>query len=542
MSTLSKKIISGASETPLAPSLEETSVVDSPLQTADPAPKETPKTAASEVVSSSDEAAEPVSKNDGQFGEFDGYVRTEGNLAYHKAYPTRIKKERWQLVFFIFASYLLASAILAVVLLKAFSPLLITLLVVLSLLWGLGLFFLIKRKRAPATVQLVTLAPKVKERFVAEAKQEEAAAQQESVKIAGEPLMGVSAPSLAPSSSVEATPSAIVAPAKSVVYSFRDFPSLEADFIAYFSERGISIDPPVARNLLAGISSSRCLLISGVEKSLRPLFAEVLSSFFGSVNGYLLLTKNGTEAPSLFVDAAGNETRFVVALRNAESDPKAFCFGTLDGLPIADLAGLLSPFAAYFENPVGLAHVEGNGVSYPLVPNFYVLVFVESGADGALLPYEESRYSICLSLIVQKGLAKPSPNPKLSFVAYSDFFALLSEGKEKAYLSEDLWKKVDALEAYFAKRKPYEIGNVLANQLEDLSSTLLLLGGESMEALDAVLATKLLPPAFGYLGTSMLHDDDDLGSFLDKTFGDEGIPQSQKLLRLMGEISVGESK
>ena len=93
----------------------------------------------------------------------------------------------------------------------------------------------------------------------------------------------------------------------------------------------------------------------------------------------------------------------------------------------------------------------------------------------------------------------------------------------KYEINEDVWKRIDRLEAYVNDHVPYHIGNKICLQIESYLSVYLTSGGAIGEAVDGMLSSKLLPTILSLTKGNAQMAEVDLIQTVASIFGDEYI-------------------
>jgi hypothetical protein len=98
-------------------------------------------------------------------------------------------------------------------------------------------------------------------------------------------------------------------------------------------------------------------------------------------------------------------------------------------------------------------------------------------------------------------------------------------------MSEELWKKIDSLEAYTASYVPYRIGNKQWLQMEKYLSILTLAETDIFAALDRAMCANLLPEITALLKDKVKSGDKDLLEAIEQFFGEDKLPLCAKMAK-----------
>ena len=88
-------------------------------------------------------------------------------------------------------------------------------------------------------------------------------------------------------------------------------------------------------------------------------------------------------------------------------------------------------------------------------------------------------------------------------------------------MTEDVWKKIDGLEAYVSKHSNYRIGNKLALQIEKYFSVYNDCCNENENVLVNVFSSKLLPTMMSAVKNNLTEEDKTLFEMIEQLFGED---------------------
>jgi hypothetical protein len=164
---------------------------------------------------------------------------------------------------------------------------------------------------------------------------------------------------------------------------------------------------------------------------------------------------------------------------------------------------------------------------------WYMLVASE---EKAKLPEGSNEYSSELYLKGKDALAPVSEEEQKTHnpISFAQFEEFISDALETDTLSLEIWKKLDRLEEYLQAKLPFAISNPVARQIERYSAVYVACGGAEIEALDKVLANKLLPMLFAYTKDQIDHEGDTFTELLDSLFGMDNLPITHKVMTKYG--------
>lgn len=108
---------------------------------------------------------------------------------------------------------------------------------------------------------------------------------------------------------------------------------------------------------------------------------------------------------------------------------------------------------------------------------------------------------------------------------------MFQKAKEDYPISEELMEKMQKLDSYLITRFKLAFGNRIMKQLYDFIPVYVACGGTELGGMDYIIARKVLKK-FESMNVSFVRDEiAGLISYIDKTFGEDGMPDSKEYLR-----------
>ena len=316
------------------------------------------------------------------------------------------------------------------------------------------------------------------------------------------------------------------------------------NFSNYAKERGINIEPNSLRQLIAGIGSSKIMFIKSKNKELAKSILKLLSEYLGSQFYSDVANDNWTNLSDLkwrVENGLYYETAFFQGIEAAISDYKAISIIGLENVDVNTMNSYFEPFLKYANEPnldnyVTIANPTRKVTdSYKLTNNIWFAIFAKS--NDFELPVEYAQTSVVVELnAVEVEKSEELSENKFKFIPFTRFNECLLEDEDNNTISEDLWKKVDALDDYIARVAKFKIENKLFIQLEKYVTAYILCKGDKNDALDNCILNKLLP-IFKTLEFKISEgsEDEDLLATVDNIFGLENLNKSQEYLRKINQ-------
>lgn len=305
----------------------------------------------------------------------------------------------------------------------------------------------------------------------------------------------------------------------------------------FLLEKGFDVSENECAKLLSAYSSSRFILTMIPEGD--KIFS-ALAEYFGTPF-YCEKIEDGTAGDLLYrADASGN--RAATALVNAiamakENKEKAFTV-LFTNVRASQLFDLFLPYFRYFSNPLRkcTVSVKAPAVSFVLPENLWIAVELADG-ESLLNVSETALKSLTLLNLDYSKCEASEERSAYKPVGYYQIDYFVQQCRNKFQLKEELWKKVDALEAYTNGQSAYSIGNKQWLQMEKYLSVLSLFEKEDYVALDIALSVNLLPEIMAALNGKIKTGEKTLTEELEQLFGEDKIPMCRKIMK--GNAFVG---
>lgn len=309
--------------------------------------------------------------------------------------------------------------------------------------------------------------------------------------------------------------------------------NMQDELTAFLLKRGVVLDALQARTILSAMSVSRLVVLktdTGVDPT---AFMRAMSEFF-AVKPYIdNAEKYQSSDDMLFAETTAEEeseyayrqTAFADAMDEAEADECAIKLAHLTSVRLEALGGYFTQFMRYIVKPelsysVAMKNKSVSDKSFTITPNLWIFIAIAEEEKAERLPAYVAEAAAFVKL--RFSLQSPSeeqterkPISKAQFVSFGD------KAKNRFELDESRWKRVDRLEEYVCARTSYQISNKVWQKMEKYASVFLSLGGEEDEALDSVVAVKLLTNILALVKHNKKENDDQFFHVLENIFGEE---------------------
>ena len=123
------------------------------------------------------------------------------------------------------------------------------------------------------------------------------------------------------------------------------------------------------------------------------------------------------------------------------------------------------------------------------------------------------------------------------YISTDHIVRMFDDAKQKYVISEDTVSRIETLNAYIIKNFRLAFGNRVMKQIGDFVSCFVACGGTEIEAVDFIIAKKVLRK-FESLSLGFMKDDlTRLNNFIDKTFGKNALPICKEYIEFLKKTS-----
>ena len=162
----------------------------------------------------------------------------------------------------------------------------------------------------------------------------------------------------------------------------------------------------------------------------------------------------------------------------------------IDNVNVNNLGGYFFNFLEYANHPTEEFIISFNeDTSFRLPDNLTYLLVLRDGLDG--LPTEILNASMVAELMLTATDAPAEEQVEPKVISHEDFRLMLAESKETSFVSERVWKKVDALAEAISAGEKFAIGNKNTIQMESFTSVMMFCGADEAEAVTNMFLVKL---------------------------------------------------
>ncbi|MBR6782538.1 MAG: glycoside hydrolase family 3 C-terminal domain-containing protein [Clostridia bacterium] len=312
------------------------------------------------------------------------------------------------------------------------------------------------------------------------------------------------------------------------------------DLANFMQTRGINLSAAEATHLVAAMGASRLAVINTKGANTKR-FCHLLAEYFGSpacmdtvrreyLDTHLMFRRSG--------DGGFEKTDLVKLIEDAKEKPNAIHLAVFRNARAEELADLFMPYTKYFSNPLRANRiiVKDPTATFTLPQNLWFMVELAHGERLDDVQASILKTATHLQLSFSECEEANEKNPPAG-LGYYQLDHLIQQQKGRFAMSEDLWKKIDALEAYTASHATFHIGNKQWLQMEKYLALATVTETDIFAALDRALCVNLLPTIMSLTEGKISSGEQDLLETLDKIFGEDKVPLCCKAVKHK-EVSV----
>ena len=302
---------------------------------------------------------------------------------------------------------------------------------------------------------------------------------------------------------------------------------LQDELIAFMTERGVVLDARNARALLTAMNVSRLVMIKTDKDVNVAAFRSALNDFF-AVKNFVDSTKGYTTSDDVFFRKTNNgyvPTYLTQAMEDAAADTFAMKFAHLTDVRLSTLGSYFAQLMRYVVRPetpytVFFKNKEMTDKVYTTTANLWVFLYLgeDEMVENIPAPIAETGAFVKLQFTQVEG---ENTKREGRAISKAQFLKFGDKARNHFELDENKWKRIDRLEEYVCARANYRISNKLWQKMERFASVYLALGGEAEDALDNVVAVKMLTTLLSLIKFNKKEGDEKLQYAISNIFGEE---------------------
>lgn len=302
---------------------------------------------------------------------------------------------------------------------------------------------------------------------------------------------------------------------------------------SFINGKGVAVTRDTVAKTLAALNASRFIIWKSEDCALLKKYIGLLSEFFGSPVYEDEVDETYYNANDLFYSESFARRNITDAVAFAAANGHKAVFATLYNVKPSEMNAYFTNLIQYTVNPVKsyeipVASGEETEKYVSVTPNFWTFVVVSDSGDKGALPQFISETGLTVALSLKENTEAEEfscESPSYYQMAY-----LAEKAKSAFALSEELWKRVDRLDATLYARAGLKIQNKTWTVLEKEISFYLAVGGDMKDALDFAVASKIMPAA-ARVCSQITADDFNLLNTAEEILGDDGAAECKRVIK-----------
>ena len=313
------------------------------------------------------------------------------------------------------------------------------------------------------------------------------------------------------------------------------------------SQMGLYYTPEIVRRFVAGMAASKLLILEGISGTGKTSLPYSFSRYMDNPATIISVQPSFRDRSELLgyfneFSKKFNETEFLRALYEANYNQTPTLI-VLDEMNLARIEYYFAEMLSVLEMPskdewiLDLVPTAWKGDPYKM-DNGKIHVadstwFIgTANNDDSTFTITDKVYDRAMPIELNERADEfecemyPSCDVTAKHLEY-----MFQKAKEDYPISEELMEKMQKLDSYLITRFKLAFGNRIMKQLYDFIPVYVACGGTELGGMDYIIARKVLKK-FESMNVSFVRDEiTGLISYIDKTFGEDGMPDSKEYLR-----------
>lgn len=313
------------------------------------------------------------------------------------------------------------------------------------------------------------------------------------------------------------------------------------------SQMGLYYTPEIVRRFVAGMAASKLLILEGISGTGKTSLPYSFSRYMDNPATIISVQPSFRDRSELLgyfneFSKKFNETEFLRALYEANYNQTPTLI-VLDEMNLARIEYYFAEMLSVLEMPskdewiLDLVPTAWKGDPYKM-DNGKIHVadstwFIgTANNDDSTFTITDKVYDRAMPIELNERADEfecemyPSCDVTAEHLEY-----MFQKAKEDYPISEELMEKMQKLDSYLIIRFKLAFGNRIMKQLYDFIPVYVACGGTELGGMDYIIARKVLKK-FESMNVSFVRDEiTGLISYIDKTFGEDGMPDSKEYLR-----------
>lgn len=313
------------------------------------------------------------------------------------------------------------------------------------------------------------------------------------------------------------------------------------------SQMGLYYTPEIVRRFVAGMAASKLLILEGISGTGKTSLPYSFSRYMDNPATIISVQPSFRDRSELLgyfneFSKKFNETEFLRALYEANYNQTPTLI-VLDEMNLARIEYYFAEMLSVLEMPskdewiLDLVPTAWKGDPYKMVNGKIHVAdstwFIgTANNDDSTFTITDKVYDRAMPIELNERADEfecemyPACDVTAEHLEY-----MFQKAKEDYPISEELMEKMQKLDSYLITRFKLAFGNRIMKQLYDFIPVYVACGGTELGGMDYIIARKVLKK-FESMNVSFVRDEiTGLISYIDKTFGEDGMPDSKEYLR-----------
>ena len=310
------------------------------------------------------------------------------------------------------------------------------------------------------------------------------------------------------------------------------FEEVYLSFRNYLMERGINIGAASARRLIAAGASARLVLITSKNGELLPDFLQAVNGYFGGSGVTEAQDNWNTTEDLLWSEVSGRRTvsPFLSAINDTLKRHNKNAVALISNVDSANLPDWFAEMIEFASSPSEDHYIYINDARKLIPQNLCCLLFSKETGFETEFQRDALNASLQIDISIRRAESVAENPQAVGSISYPNMQALVREAREKYFISERNWAKMDSIFEFLRSHGKLSFGNKNTIMAEKFTSALMACGAEESEALTSLLRFKIVPLL---KTTQEYHQENGVNlifDFIQKSFPDEDLSKVQKLL------------
>ena len=313
------------------------------------------------------------------------------------------------------------------------------------------------------------------------------------------------------------------------------------------SQMGLYYTPEIVRRFVAGMAASKLLILEGISGTGKTSLPYSFSRYMDNPATIISVQPSFRDRSELLgyfneFSKKFNETEFLRALYEANYNQTPTLI-VLDEMNLARIEYYFAEMLSVLEMPSkdewildlvptawkGDPYKMDNGKIHVAASTWFIGT---ANNDDSTFTITDKVYDRAMPIELNERADEfecemyPACDVTAEHLEY-----MFQKAKEDYPISEELMEKMQKLDSYLITRFKLAFGNRIMKQLYDFIPVYVACGGTELGGMDYIIARKVLKK-FESMNVSFVRDEiTGLISYIDKTFGEDGMPDSKEYLR-----------